>query len=82
MKETARERLFVPVQEQSGLEATARQPGPQREKKKAFNMGTGPQTSAHREGWTEKKERKTVKFGAQQCNKRSRGHIVLLESPV
>lgn len=28
-------------QEQSGLEAIARQPGPQREKKGAFNMGGG-----------------------------------------
>ncbi len=33
-----KEGLFVRLQEQSGLEATAGQPGPQREKKRAFNM--------------------------------------------
>lgn len=36
-----REGLFVRSQEQSGLEAITGQPGPQREKKRAFNMGTG-----------------------------------------
>lgn len=39
--------LFVRLQEQSGLESVAGQPGPQREKNRAFNIGTGPLTSAH-----------------------------------
>lgn len=39
--------LFVLLKEQSGLESVAGQPGPQREKNGAFNIGTGPLTSAH-----------------------------------
>lgn len=35
-----REGLFVRLQEQSGLKAAAGQPGPRREKKRAFKMGT------------------------------------------
>lgn len=48
-RETVREGLFVRLQEQSGLEAAAGKPGPQREKKRAFNMVTGLLTSARGE---------------------------------
>lgn len=66
-RETAREGLFVRFQEQSGLEATAGQPGPQREKKRAFNMGTGLLTSAHRGERTEReRRRKRKKKGLKQ----------------
>lgn len=39
-KERVREGLFVRLREQSGLKAVAGQPGPRREKKRAFKMGT------------------------------------------
>lgn len=55
-----REGLFVRFQEQSGLEATPGQPGPRREKKRAFNMRTGLLTSAQRRTDREKEGGRTV----------------------
>lgn len=51
------------------------QPGPQREKKRAFNMGTGLLTSAHSEERTEKEREKERVKGGQQLNRGKRETI-------
>lgn len=63
-----REGLFVRFQEQSSLEAIAGQPGPQREKRRAFNMGTGTADISTLWRRTEREGEREERRG-EECNR-------------
>lgn len=78
-RKTVREGLFVRFQEQSGLEALAGQPGPQREKKKAFLTWRRSCWHQHTKN-NEQTDKEREKGGDQLNNHPFKPYLVVLKT--